>query len=52
MIVVVLVSGMKNSFMRCTYCAWNDGRAEKAPSEFCYEGELGFLDFYIFPLAK
>jgi 3'5'-cyclic nucleotide phosphodiesterase len=34
------------------YKAYNDGRAEKDPSEFWYKGEIGFLDFYIIPLAK
>ena len=32
--------------------AWKEGRAEKDPSEFWYQGELGFFDFYIIPLAK
>ena len=34
------------------YKAYKDGRAEKAPSEFWYQGEIGFFDFYIIPLAK
>jgi class 3 adenylate cyclase len=34
------------------YKAYVEGRAEKDPSEFWYEGELGFFDFYIIPLAK
>ena len=29
-----------------------DGRAEKDPSIGWYEGELGFYDYYIIPLAK
>ena len=29
------------------YTAFRAGRAEKDPSEFWYEGELGFFDFYI-----
>jgi hypothetical protein len=35
-----------------TYKAYDDGRAEKDPSEFWYKGEIGFFDFYIIPLAK
>mmetsp|Transcript_46111 Transcript_46111/g.112724 ORF Transcript_46111/g.112724 Transcript_46111/m.112724 type:complete len:169 (-) Transcript_46111:226-732(-) len=34
------------------YKAYLEGRAEKDPSEFWYKGEIGFLDFYIIPLAK
>jgi class 3 adenylate cyclase len=34
------------------YKAYLDGRAEKDPSEFWYESEIGFFDFYILPLAK
>jgi class 3 adenylate cyclase len=34
------------------YQAFLDGRAEKDPSTFWYEGEIGFFDFYILPLAK
>ena len=34
------------------YAAYAEGRAEKDPSEFWYEGEIGFFDFYIIPLAK
>jgi hypothetical protein len=34
------------------YKAYVDGRAEKDPSEFWYKGEIGFLDFYVIPLAK
>lgn len=32
--------------------AYREGRAEKDPATFWYEGEIGFLDFYIIPLAK
>ena len=32
--------------------AFRAGRAEKDPSAYWYEGELGFFDFYIIPLAK
>jgi hypothetical protein len=34
------------------YKAFLDGRAEKDPSEGWYQGELGFFEFYIIPLAK
>jgi hypothetical protein len=34
------------------YDAYRKGRADKDPSEGWYEGELGFFDFYIIPLAK
>jgi hypothetical protein len=34
------------------YTAFKEGRAEKDPSQFWYEGEIGFFDFYIIPLAK
>ncbi|KAL7580174.1 hypothetical protein ACA910_012925 [Epithemia clementina (nom. ined.)] len=34
------------------YLAYLHGRAEKDPSENWYEGEKGFFDFYIIPLAK
>ena len=38
-------------FMEC-YQAYLEGRAEKDPSKTWYEGEKGFFDFYIIPLAK
>lgn len=34
------------------YKAYIEGRAEKDPSEGWYKGELGFLDFYVIPLAR
>lgn len=34
------------------YKAYKDGRAEKDPTDSWYQGELGFYDFYIIPLAK
>ncbi|KAL7562125.1 hypothetical protein ACA910_019867 [Epithemia clementina (nom. ined.)] len=34
------------------YAAYTQGRAEKNPAEFWYQGEMGFFDFYIIPLAK
>jgi hypothetical protein len=33
------------------YQAYVDGRAERDPSEFWYEGEMCFFDHYILPLA-
>ena len=38
-------------FREC-YKAFREGRAEKDPSTFWYEGEKGFYDYYIIPLAK
>jgi 3'5'-cyclic nucleotide phosphodiesterase len=32
--------------------AYKAGRLGKNPAEFWYEGEKGFLDFYVIPLAK
>jgi hypothetical protein len=34
------------------YLAYKTGRGDKEPSENWYEGELGFFDHYIIPLAK
>lgn len=34
------------------YKAFIEGRATKDPSEFWYQGELGFFDYYIIPLAQ
>ena len=34
------------------YKAYKLGRSDKDPSEGWYEGELGFFDFYLIPLAK
>lgn len=34
------------------YGAFDSGRADSDPSEKWYEGEIGFYDFYIIPLAK
>ena len=36
-------------FMEC-YRAYQDGRADKDPSETWYKGEIGFFDFYIVSL--
>lgn len=38
-------------FTEC-YQAYIDGRATADPSENWYQGEIGFFDFYIIPLAK
>lgn len=32
--------------------AFLEGRAARHPCEFWYEGELGFFDFYVIPLAR
>ena len=37
---------------REVYAAYKSGNADKDPSEGWYQGELGFFDFYIIPLAK
>lgn len=34
------------------YTAFENGRAEKDPTETWYEGDIRFFDFYIIPLAK
>lgn len=34
------------------YVAWVNGYAENEPSAGWYDGELGFFDFYIIPLAR
>jgi len=34
------------------YKAYIDGRADKSPADNWYEGEKGFFDFYIIPLAR
>ena len=38
-------------FAEC-YHAYQCGRAEKDPSEGWYQGEIGFFDYYIIPLAR
>jgi len=37
---------------RESYSAYRQGRAESNPAENWYEGEIGFFDFYVIPLAK
>ncbi|KAG7344718.1 adenylate/guanylate cyclase [Nitzschia inconspicua] len=39
-------------FFRECYKAFLDGRMENDPTEGWYQGEMGFFDFYIIPLAK
>ena len=34
------------------YEAYRSGRAATNPADFWYQGEIGFFDFYIIPLAK
>lgn len=34
------------------YLAYKNGRADKDPSKFWYQGEIGFFDYYVIPLAK
>ena len=41
----------ENLFMEM-YTAFKQGRMGKSPVEFWYNGELGFFDNYIIPLAK
>ena len=39
-------------FFRECYKAYLQGRAEKNPVDSWYQGEIGFFDFYVLPLAK
>merc|ERR1712048_356564 len=34
------------------YKAYEDGRADKDPTDSWFQGEIGFFDFYIIPLAQ
>jgi len=34
------------------YKAYTEGRSDKNPAQTWYQGEIGFFDFYIIPLAK
>ena len=38
-------------FCEC-YKAYKEGRASKDPREYWYQGEIGFYDYYIIPLAR
>ena len=51
--MVHICSWLQNErFFHECYSAFKDGRAEKDPMDGWYEGELGFFDYYIIPLAK
>jgi 3'5'-cyclic nucleotide phosphodiesterase len=39
-------------FFQEMYKAYKQGRSDKNPADFWYQGEIGFFDFYIIPLAK
>jgi hypothetical protein len=39
-------------FFKECYQAFLDGRAEQNPAKTWYQGEIGFFDYYIIPLAK
>jgi hypothetical protein len=39
-------------FFKECYQAYLDGRAEANPAKTWYQGEIGFFDYYIIPLAK
>jgi hypothetical protein len=39
-------------FFKECYQAYLDGRAETNPAKSWYQGEIGFFDYYIIPLAK
>ena len=39
-------------FFKETYKAYLEGHSDKNPADGWYEGELGFFDYYIIPLAK
>jgi hypothetical protein len=41
----------KKLFMEM-YHAYKQGRLQSDPSKGWYQGEIGFLDFYVIPLAK
>ena len=41
----------ENFFRECVQ-AYRDGRATADPASYWYQGELGFFDYYIIPLAK
>jgi 3'5'-cyclic nucleotide phosphodiesterase len=41
-----------NKLFKELYIAYQDGRMAANPAEFWYQGELGFFDNYIIPLAK
>ena len=47
----VFVKWNKLLFLEC-YQAYLDGRSDQDPLDTWYEGEMGFFDFYVIPLAK
>ena len=34
------------------YQAYKNGRSDKDPADFWYQGEIGFYDYYVIPLCK
>lgn len=34
------------------YKAYQEGRSERSPADVWFQGEVGFFDFYIIPLAQ
>lgn len=40
------------NLFREMYLAYKEGKAQKNPADFWYQGEIGFFQFYIIPLAK
>lgn len=40
------------NLFRELYKAYRQGRADRNPAVYWYQGEIGFFDFYIIPLAK
>lgn len=40
------------NLFRELYKAYVQGRSERNPADFWYEGEIGFFDYYIIPLSK
>lgn len=48
---IIYIKWNERFFLEC-YASYKAGRAEKDPSIDWYEGEKGFFDFYIIPLAK
>jgi hypothetical protein len=47
----VYIKWNERLFFECM-AAYKNGRAEKNPSQNWYQGEIGFFDYYIIPLAK
>ena len=52
-IILTFPKKCRNEKLFCEmYDAYKAGRSNKDPSEGWYEGELGFFDYYVIPLAK